>query len=86
MKISVFVKLGKKVGIEGWNNEMLVVRVNARPVDGEANKRLAAILSERLNVSRSRVKIANGHTSRYKTLEINISDADFMNYVSNIKK
>lgn len=46
------------------------MRVSAPPVKGKANRELIAFLSRLLNVSRSRVDIVTGRTSRSKVIAI----------------
>ncbi len=49
---------------------VLHVRIAAPPVRGKANRELIAFLSEVLGVSRSRLSIEKGHTSRRKVIQI----------------
>ncbi len=46
------------------------VALTAPPVDGAANSALVAFLAKRLGVSKSRVALTHGATSREKTLRI----------------
>ena len=46
------------------------VRVDARPSEGKANKRLIEILSEYFGVSKSNVRILKGQKSREKIVEV----------------
>ncbi len=46
------------------------VRLNARPVKGEANRELVAFLAGRLGVRTSSVRILRGLTTRNKTVVI----------------
>jgi uncharacterized protein len=46
------------------------VRVTAAPEDGRANRAVIEILSERLGVPRSAVRVAGGATSRRKWIEV----------------
>ena len=86
MKLQVFVKIGRKQGLLGWDGQQLTVGVDAPPIDGAANSRLVEILSEWLNVSKNKIQIIKGYTSRYKTLEIEIDQNDFKNLVNNIPR
>lgn len=55
------------------------VYVSAPPADGEANEAVIHTLAKALGVSRSRVTLTRGHTSREKTVEIeNLSEAEIM--------
>ncbi len=50
------------------------VHLKSPPVDGKANEELIKILAERFNVSKSRIRIKSGLSSRQKLIEI---DTDF---------
>ncbi len=47
------------------------VKVNAAPVEGKANESVIKLISEYFKVSKSRIRIIKGETSRNKLLEIN---------------
>jgi len=55
------------VGLEGG---VLAVRIAAPPVKGQANRELIAFLSQQLGVSRGRLAIIRGHTSRNKLISV----------------
>ena len=44
--------------------------LTAAPVDGKANDALIKLLSEELDISKSKIKIARGLTSKNKLVEI----------------
>jgi uncharacterized protein len=46
------------------------VKVQSPPVEGSANKNLIKLISSHYGVSKSKVRIASGETSRRKVLEI----------------
>jgi hypothetical protein len=46
------------------------VKVSSPPVKGKANKELIAFLSRLLGVSKSRIAIVKGHTTRNKIIEV----------------
>lgn len=48
----------------------LKVKITAPPVDGAANEALVAMLSLELGISRRRISIVGGETSRTKLVEI----------------
>jgi uncharacterized protein (TIGR00251 family) len=55
----------------------LKIRLTAPPVDGAANEALVRFLADTLSVSKSRVEIVSGHTSRDKVVRIDgISSSD----------
>jgi len=54
-----------------------LVKISAPPVKGKANKELIAFLSRLLGVSKSRVNILKGYTSRNKVIALDgISEED----------
>lgn len=59
----------------GWEEDprggrVLRVRLQAPPMDGKANKALVAFLARELGLSKSRVVLVKGTTSRSKLLEL----------------
>jgi len=56
-------------------DEHWVVRVKAPAVDGKANEHLVIYLSEVFNISRSKIRLKKGSTSRIKCLEIEAEEA-----------
>ena len=57
-------------GIVGFQNFKIKVKVTAPPEDGKANERVREIIAEEFGVSKSRVEIVKGQTSRIKTIKI----------------
>jgi len=72
MKIQVYTKIGRREGLLGWDGDRITVVVDAPPVDGAANKRLLEILGDWTDMNKSNIHIIKGHTSRHKTLDIDI--------------
>ncbi|NQU74470.1 MAG: DUF167 domain-containing protein [Candidatus Omnitrophica bacterium] len=71
MKISVKLKpSAKQERIEKLEENNFLVWVKEKPVEGKANEALIKILSEHFGVSRSRVSLLKGKTSRQKIFEI----------------
>jgi uncharacterized protein (TIGR00251 family) len=76
--VRVSIRLTPKGGrdaIEGWRNDasgkrVLKARVAAPPEDGKANAALIALISETLDVPKSKVRIVAGGASRMKIVEI----------------
>jgi len=54
----------------GWLGDRLKIKVAAPPQDGRANDALEAYLAERLGVPRRSVRVATGHGSTSKIVEI----------------
>ena len=73
MKLSVHVKPGsRKESIEKISESEWVVKIKDPPVEGRANAGLIRMLSEHLNVPKSRITILKGQTSRKKIVEIDV--------------
>lgn len=67
MKIEVEVKLhAKNERIEKINPNVFRVFINAKPIDGEANKRIFELLAEYFGVAKSLVTLVSGGKSRKK--------------------
>lgn len=60
--------------IVGMRDGVLVVRVTAPPVEDAANRAVVKLIAKRAGVPRSRVRIASGHQSRRKRIEIDAGD------------
>jgi uncharacterized protein (TIGR00251 family) len=57
-------------GISGLIGDALKVKVHAPPVGGAANDELIEILAAEFQVKKPSIKIARGHSSRDKIIEI----------------
>jgi uncharacterized protein (TIGR00251 family) len=56
--------------IDGWQGDVLRVRVTAPPVEGRANDALLRLLSKALDISPSRLQLLRGHASRNKVIAV----------------
>ena len=74
MRITVRVKPGSKKGplVEASDDGSLTVFLQQRAVDGAANEGLIEILAKHFGVSKSRVTIEAGFTSRVKKVEVDV--------------
>jgi len=71
LRLMVHVQPGaKSTQLSGLHGDRLKIRLNAPPVDGKANRRLIAFISEIFRVPKSSVSIDKGESSRHKTLLI----------------
>ncbi|HYD47765.1 MAG TPA: DUF167 domain-containing protein [Terriglobales bacterium] len=59
----------------GWQGAALKLRVTAPPVEGAANHAVIQLIASVLAISKSRVRLARGDTSRTKLLEIDGPEA-----------
>jgi uncharacterized protein (TIGR00251 family) len=63
----------KREGVEldeAGGSAVVVVRINAPPVDGKANERVREVLAALLAVPRSRVSIVRGESAREKDIAV----------------
>jgi uncharacterized protein len=72
VRITVRVKPGSKKGplVEASDDGSLTVFLQQRAVDGAANEGLVEILAKHFGVSKSRVTIEAGFTSRIKRVDV----------------
>lgn len=56
--------------IVGWQEGALRLRVTAPPVEGEANRAVAALLARILGVAPSRIRVVSGARGRDKLVSI----------------
>ncbi len=56
---------------------MLSVKIKAKPVDGQANRYLVDYLAEKLNISRSKITIQKGASSRMKRIALGIVQSEW---------
>jgi uncharacterized protein len=54
----------------GFRDEVLIARVRAAPVDGDANRALCRLIAHRAGVAASRVTIVRGKRSREKLIRV----------------
>lgn len=67
---------GGRDAIDGWDGDVLRVRVAAAPVDGKANDALLRLLAKALGVAPSRVALVSGTQARLKTVDVDGMTAD----------
>lgn len=68
----------KKSEVAGLHGEALKIRLAAPPLDGRANACLIAFVADRLGITRTRVNIVSGESSRAKRIRISGVDAAFV--------
>jgi uncharacterized protein len=56
--------------IDGWDEKRVKVRIRQIPEKGKANKKLIEFLADQLGVTKNRISIQSGETSRLKRLRI----------------
>lgn len=65
-----------RAAVSGVHGGALRVRLQAPPVDGAANEALVDLLAERLEVTRSAIRIVSGMTGRTKRVDVDGIDAE----------
>lgn len=64
----------------------LSVRIRAKPIEGEANDYLVKYLAAEFDISRGKIQLEKGATSRVKRIAIDISQQEFDNFLKKYKK
>lgn len=73
MKARIDVRLTPRGGrdhIDGWDGDVLRVRVAAPPAEGRANEAMLRLVAKALGVPPSRLTLAAGTQSRTKVVEV----------------
>ncbi|MBI2743620.1 MAG: YggU family protein [Chlamydiales bacterium] len=60
----------RKNSIEGYQGDVLRVKIKAPPDKGKANEELIEFLAETFKISKSQITLISGHSSRLKKLKI----------------
>ena len=60
----------RKNSLEGFQGDILKVRIKAAPEKGKANEELIEFLADSLHVPKRDIQIISGHSSRIKKIEI----------------
>lgn len=75
LNIQVQIQPGSsKDQIIGLHNGRLKIKISAPPVGGKANQDLIEFIAKALGVSKSKIEIVKGRTSKLKTLKISAID------------
>ena len=61
----------------GQHNGRIRLRVTAAPVDNQANREYVNFISKSFKTAKTNVKVVQGQTSRFKTVEILKSDPKY---------
>ena len=77
MILHVQVKAGKRREKAELENGQWIISISAPASEGKANERMVEFLSEILNIPESSIEITKGHTSPFKTLDIQQSKTWF---------
>jgi uncharacterized protein (TIGR00251 family) len=78
--LSLYIQPGaSKSEVTGEHANRLKINISSRPVDGEANVGLLKFLSEKLNISTSKIHLLHGETSRQKTILVELTSEKVIN-------
>ena len=66
----MFLRLARKNEITGYRDGELVLRLNAPPLEGKANKAAIEFVARYFGVSRAAVLLVSGEKSRHKIFQI----------------
>ena len=69
LKVRVLPKASRN-RVDGYEDGILRLRVTAPPTDGKANTGVIALLAKTLGVSRSKLQIVRGQSSRNKVVSV----------------
>lgn len=82
LQFKIYLQPGaKKSEIVGKHGDSIKIKVQAQPIDGEANKALIDFLSETLSISKASIFIKSGQKSRFKTVCIEGCDINNENKI-----
>lgn len=59
-----------------WQDDVLVARVSASPVDGRANEALCRLIAKKVGVAASKVAVVRGERSRDKVVRVDGIDPE----------
>lgn len=72
--ISLYIQPGAaKSEVSGEYDGRLKIKIKARPVDGEANAGLIEFLAEILKISKAKIHLISGESSRQKVILVELS-------------
>lgn len=81
--ISLYIQPGaSKNEISGEHDQRLKVKIKAPPRDGEANEGLIEFLSEVLKISKKKIFLIQGESSRQKTVLVELPISELITLMS----
>lgn len=77
--LSLYIRPGaSKSEISGEHDGRLKIKIKARPVDGEANENLIEFLADVLKISKAKIHLISGESSRQKQVLVELSPKDLV--------
>ena len=85
LQLKIYLQPGaKKSETVGKHGDSIKIKVQAQPIDGEANKALIDFLSETLFIPKASISIKSGQKSRFKTVCIEGCDINNENKIKQV--
>jgi len=78
--ITLFVKVKPGAGRDEIKVEAdgsLTVKIREKPIEGKANEYLVKYLADVFNLSRGKINLEKGATSRFKKISIDVNEAEW---------
>ena len=60
----------------GYRGGKAVIKVNAPPEAGKANRELISFLADKLDIAKAEIRLVRGHSSRYKAIAFPLSEKE----------
>ncbi len=77
----------KRNGFEGvWNDTHIKLALRAPAVDGKANEAVIDFLSDYFHLKKSQIQIVSGHTSRCKTIRLDVVPTELADQLLKLTK
>ena len=86
MQIRAQVKSNQRTDKIVWAGDKFYISVSIPAIEGKANKRVVELVAGGLDVTKSLVSIAKGHTSPYKTLAIDLERKDLLGRLNKLEQ
>lgn len=81
--LSLYIQPGaSKNEVSGLHDGKLKIKIKAPPRDGEANEGLIEFLSEVLKISKKKIFLIQGESSRQKTVLVELSHEEIISLLS----
>jgi len=69
-KFKIKVIANSKINLIDFEYDLIKIKIQARAIEGKANKAIIEFLSDELRVPKSKIKILNGEKSSIKTIQV----------------
>lgn len=69
-KFKIKVIANSKMNLIDFDYDFIKIKIQARAIEGKANKAIIEFLSDELKIPKSKIKILNGEKSSIKTIQV----------------